>query len=107
MKTLKDIYFWGFMSCVPLSWLIAKWWSVSSGDPWCLHCFPGWIDKIIYQIARPLLSENIGTAAEQMDFIEVWISTFIMTTIVIVTIVAVVKKQLLEEPGLARFDEVA
>ena len=71
-----------------LSWFLAQWWN-SSFDPWCLHYFPKWADKIIYNSTHSLLSEDIGNAANQMDMLEVWFSSFILVEMALLTILFV------------------
>jgi hypothetical protein len=88
--------FGGFLVSLPVSWLIARWWDMLSGDPWCLHYFPKWADASLHFIIKPLLSNDIGIAAEQMDFMEVWILTFIMTSAVAVAGFALIKKHLFD-----------
>lgn len=63
-----------FIGIPGIAWLPARLWTIC-GDPWCLNIYPAWLDKITYTIARPYLDQDIGTAAEQMDFLAVWISS--------------------------------
>lgn len=98
MKAFKSLYAGGLLLSLLISWQIAEWWSMLSSDPWCLHCFPKWLDKQIYSIASPYLSNDMGSAAEQMDFIEVFIATFIMTTVVLIPVSPTIKNILFECP---------
>ena len=68
-----------------VSFLPAKWGS-STVEQLCLSLIPGWADRAIYSALRPLLSEDIGNAAVQMDFIEVWLVSFIILAAVMITI---------------------
>lgn len=70
------------MIAVPLfipfiAWIPAKFW-VYSGDPWCLRVYPDWLDRTIYNLALPYLPEDIGDAAVQMEFIEVYIASVVI-----------------------------
>jgi hypothetical protein len=60
-----------------IAWLPAKFW-VLAGNLWCLNFYPGWLDRFIYSIASPYLSEDMVLAAEQMEFLEVWFATAII-----------------------------
>lgn len=63
---------------IPLiAWLPAKFWTLC-GEPWCLKIYPEWLDRLIYSFALPYLDEDIGVAASQMEFIEVWIASVII-----------------------------
>lgn len=63
-----------------IAWLPAKFWSMWS-DPWCLKIFPPWLDHMIYVAAGPYLDKDIVTAAQQMEFVEIWISSVIILEI--------------------------
>lgn len=96
MSNSRALTVLSFISGFPVSWLIARWWNTYSGDPWCLHFFPKWADKVILLIVSPLLSQDIGTAAEQMDFVEVWVTVFILTSIFILIILTVLNMHKIE-----------
>jgi len=67
-----------FLFGIPvIAWLPARLWTIC-GDPWCLSVYPEWLDSKIYSLARPYLDEDISMAAEQMEFLEVWISSVII-----------------------------
>jgi hypothetical protein len=100
MRASKSSYAVGLLLSLLIAWVIAGWWSMLSSDPWCLYCFPKWLDKQIYSIASPFLSYDMGTAAEQMDFIEVFIATFIMASVVLIPLIPIAKENLFEGPEI-------
>lgn len=55
-----------------IAWLPAKFWT-TCGDPWCLKIYPDWLDRMISSLALPYLDKDIGIAAEQIEFLEVYI----------------------------------
>lgn len=64
-----------------IAWLPAKFWTMC-GDPWCLKVYPDWLDRMISSMALPYLDKDIGIAADQMEFLEVYIaSVLIMETV--------------------------
>jgi hypothetical protein len=65
----------------PIAWLPARFW-IFCGEPWCLSVYPEWLDRYIYSKALPYLPEDMSLAAEQMEFIEVWIASVIIMEIV-------------------------
>lgn len=66
-------------------------WGNTAVEQLCLSLIPDWADKAIYSTLRPLLSEDIGNAAEQMDFIEVWFTSFLMMAAVMFTLLLAYK----------------
>lgn len=61
-----------FLAIPIIAWLPARLWTVC-GDPWCLKIYPEWLDNKIYSLASPYLANELSIAAEQMEFLEVWI----------------------------------
>lgn len=75
---MKTFLLLTFLGGVPfIAWLPARLWTLC-GDPWCLEVFPDWLDHLIYWMAQHYLSHEMTIAAEQMDFIEVWMSSIII-----------------------------
>ena len=100
MRASKSSYAVGLLCSLIISWDIAGWWNMLASDPWCLHCFPKWVDKQIYSIASPFLSYDMGSAAEQMDFIEIFIAAFIMTSLALIPIIPLIKNILFYGTGV-------
>jgi len=73
----KFIMIWCLVSMPVIAWLPAKFW-VLEGNLWCLEFYPDWLDRFIYSMASPYLSPDMTIAAEQMEFLEVWIASAIM-----------------------------
>ncbi len=78
-----------------IAWLPAKFWSMC-GDPWCLKVFPSWLDRMIYGIASPYLDSDIATAAQQMEFVEIWISSVVILEIFAVVMLYLFRDKLKE-----------
>jgi hypothetical protein len=71
----------GILSSVPfIAWLPARFWT-HCGNPWCLSVYPDWLDRRIYSLAHPYLAEDMSLAADQMEFLEVWIASVIIMQI--------------------------
>ena len=64
-----------FIVMVFTSWFLAFYWS-ESGVWWATHR-PEWMVNLIYFIARPVLSEDITLAEDQLEFFTFWVPTFI------------------------------
>lgn len=77
---LKFIVVWGVLSTPVIAYIFARIW-VLSGYLWCLNVYPEWLDRSIYSIARPYLSEDMVLAANQMEFLEVWIASAVILEI--------------------------
>ncbi len=93
MKPLKTL---GVFLAIPfIAWLPARFWTVC-GEPWCLKIFPEWSDRVLYAIASPYLDGDMIRAAEQMDFLEVWISTVIILVIITVSLFTLLQHKLNE-----------
>jgi hypothetical protein len=78
MKTF--ILVWCLLSMPVIGWVAAKFW-VLCGYLWCLEIYPDWLDKFIYAKATPFLASDMILAAEQMEFLEVWIASTIILEI--------------------------
>lgn len=76
----KFIVIWCLVSMPFIAWLPAKFW-VLAGNLWCLEIYPEWLDRFIYSVASPYLSHDMTIAAEQMEFLEVWIASAVMLEI--------------------------
>jgi hypothetical protein len=81
MNAFKSIAIMTLSSIPFIAWVPANFWTLC-GDPWCLKIFPEWLDKIIASLALPFLDKDILTAAEQINFLEVWLSSAIIMEIV-------------------------
>ena len=73
-----------------IAWIPAKFWTIC-GEPWCLKIYPEWLDRMIYSLAMPYLGTDIGDAAEQMEFIEVYIASVIIMEVVALILILVFK----------------
>ena len=73
----KFIVIWCLISMPVIAWLPAKFW-VLAGNLWCLEFYPDWLDRLIYSVSSPYLSQDMTMAAEQMEFLEVWIASAII-----------------------------
>lgn len=68
----------GVLLSIPIiAWIPAQFWTLC-GNPWCLNVYPDWLDRFIYSLALPYLSQDMIMAAAQMEFLEVWITTVII-----------------------------
>lgn len=79
---MKAVKIAGYLVLVFIAALLTALWWNTAANPWCLTYFPKIADHVIYSIVRPLLSGDIGDAAEQMDFLEIMVSSFILWTTV-------------------------
>lgn len=84
-----------FLTVPFLGWLPARFWTVC-GDPWCLKVYPDWLDRRIYSLASPYLAEDISLAADQMEFLEVWIASVIILEIATFSVLFLCKEKLYE-----------
>jgi hypothetical protein len=64
-----------------IAWVPAEFWTMC-GNPWCLKVYPDWLDRMISSLALPYLDTDIGTAAEQLEFIEVYIASVVIMEVV-------------------------
>jgi hypothetical protein len=81
-ELMKVRYVIGVLLAMPvIAWLPARLWT-TCGNPWCLKIYPDWLDKMIYSLAHQYLADDISMAAEQMDFLEVWIASVLILQIV-------------------------
>lgn len=74
---LKFIVVWGVLSTPVIAYIFARIW-VLFGYLWCLDFYPEWLDRLIYSKALPYLSKDMVIAANQMEFLEVWIASAII-----------------------------
>jgi len=88
----KFIVVWCLVSMPIIAWLPAKFW-VLAGNLWCLEVYPDWLDRFIYSIASPYLSEDMVLAAEQMEFLEVWLATAFILEIVSLLLMFLLKSK--------------
>jgi hypothetical protein len=94
MKTRHVI---GVLLAMPvIAWLPARFWTVC-GNPWCLKVYPDWIDKMIYGLAQPYLADDVSMAAEQMDFLEVWIASVLILQVVTLSVLYWCKDKFTED----------
>ena len=84
------IVFWCLVSMPVIAWLPAKFW-VLAGNLWCLEVYPVWLDRFLYSIASPYLSQDMSMAAEQMEFLEVWIASALILEIVSLVLMLLLK----------------
>jgi len=81
MNAFKSIAIMILSSIPFIAWVPANLWTLC-GDPWCLKFFPESLDKLISSLALPFLDKDILTAAEQINFLEVWLSSAIIMEII-------------------------
>jgi len=74
-----------------IAWIPAKFWYLC-GDPWCLHAYPDWLDRLLYNLSSPLLASDMILAAEQMDFFEIWLATVIILEILSLLLLFIFRK---------------
>jgi hypothetical protein len=77
---LKFIVVWGVLSTPVIAYIFARIW-ILFGYLWCLDFYPEWLDRAIYSMASPYLSEDMVLAANQMEFLEVWIASAVILEI--------------------------
>lgn len=86
-----------FLGGIPvIAWLPARLWTVC-GDPWCLKVFPDWLDSLLYSLLHHYLDDEMTMAAEQMDFLEVWISSILIIQIFTLSLLLFCKYKFTED----------
>lgn len=88
----KFIVIWGFLTMPLIAWVPASLWN-ACGYLWCLTIYPDWLDRFIYSIARQYLSEDMVVAAQQLEFLEVWIASAIILEVFWCTMIFMFKNK--------------
>lgn len=90
---LKFIIVWGVLSTPVIAYIFARIW-VLVGYLWCLNFYPEWLDRFIYAKALPYLSQDMVIAANQMEFLEVWIASALIVEIFFLFLIFLLRDKL-------------
>jgi len=83
---LKFIVVWGVLSTPVIAYIFARIW-VLAGYLWCLDFYPEWLDRAIFSMALPYLSDDMVLAASQMEFLEVWIASAVILEVFLLVLI--------------------